>query len=74
MRLFIALEPSPEFREVLAELQGRLKAAGVEGRYLDPANLHLTLAFIGEWAEDVTPLLPTVLEPFSITLIPCGHF
>ena len=30
MRLFIALEPTPEFRDALAELQERLKAAGVE--------------------------------------------
>ena len=47
MRLFAALEPTPDFRNALAALQSRLREAGVTGRYLDSANLHLTLAFIG---------------------------
>ena len=76
MRLFIALEPSPAFREALAELQERLRAAGVGGRYLEPSNLHMTLAFIGEWpeAEKVTALLPAVRQPFSIALSHVGLF
>lgn len=74
MRLFVALEPSPEFREALAALQDRLRIAGVTGRYLDPSNLHLTLAFIGMWPEDVTALLPHVSEPFSIALSRLGVF
>ena len=74
MRLFIALEPTPEFRDALAELQDRLKAAGVEGRYLIPSNLHLTLAFIGEWLEDVSQILPIVENPFTITLSHLGVF
>lgn len=74
MRLFIALEPTPEFRDALAELQERLKAAGVEGRYLIPSNLHLTLAFIGEWQEDISQILPIVEKPFTITLSHLGVF
>ena len=62
------------FRIALTALQDRLRAAGVDGRYLDPSNLHLTLAFIGEWAEDVTPLLPRVEHPFSIRLSHPGVF
>ena len=58
MRLFVGIRPSEEFRAALALLQDRLRAAGVTGRYLDPSNLHLTLAFIGEWPEDVTEVLP----------------
>jgi len=74
MRLFVALQPSPAFREALAGLQERLRAAGVEGRYLAPANLHLTLAFIGEWPGDVTACLPAVEAPFPITLSRIGVF
>lgn len=74
MRLFVALEPSPQFREALAALQDRLRFAGVTGRYLEPFNLHLTLAFIGMWPEDVTALLPRVSAPFPIALSCLGVF
>ncbi len=74
MRLFVGLQPSPGFREALAALQGQLRAAGVTGRYLDPANLHMTLAFIGEWPADVTPLLPHPGESFDLTLSHPGLF
>ena len=74
MRLFVGLRPEEAFRAALKEAQDRLRAAGVEGRYLDPANLHLTLAFIGEWPEDVTPVLPAVTEPFEIELAGPGIF
>ena len=74
MRLFVGLEPSPDFREALAELQNRLKAAGVTGRYLDSANLHLTLAFIGMWPENISALLPPVEQPFSLALSQPGVF
>ena len=70
MRLFTGIRPSDDFRAALAELQERLRAAGITGRYLDPANLHMTLAFIGEWQEDITRILPPVEHPFTITL---GH-
>ena len=73
MRIFVALQPTPAFRDALATVQERLKAAGVTGRYLTPANLHLTLAFIGMWPEDVTELLPAV-EPFPLTLSHLGVF
>ena len=62
MRIFIGIRPSDEFRAALALLEDRLRDAGVTGRYLDPSNLHLTLAFIGEWPEDVTEVLPEVAE------------
>ena len=74
MRLFVGLRPSDTFREALSAAQDRLHAAGVAGRYLDPAYLHMTLAFIGEWPEDVTPLLPAVTRPFSIELSRPGIF
>lgn len=74
MRLFVGVEPTPDFRAALAEVQTRLLAAGAEGRYLPPSNLHMTLAFIGEWPEDVTDVLPAVPKPFSVTLSGLGVF
>ena len=74
MRLFAAVRPSPGFLAALADLRERLQAAGITGRYRDPDGLHLTLAFIGEWPEDVTEILPEVREPFSVTLSHLGIF
>ena len=74
MRIFVALQPAPAFRDALASLQDRLRAAGVTGRYLTPSNLHLTLAFIGMWPEDISGLLPSVQNPFPVTLSHLGIF
>lgn len=74
MRLFVGLRPSESLRAALAVLQDRLRAAGITGRYLDPRNLHMTLAFIGEWPENIIPVLPQVAHPFSIRLARPGIF
>ncbi len=74
MRRFVGLRPSEEFRGALAAVQARLQAAGVAARYLDPSNLHMTLAFIGEWPENIAAILPPVEEPFSLRLSHVGLF
>ncbi len=74
MRLFAAIEPSFTFREALVDLQGRLRAAGVQGRYMDAAGMHMTLAFIGEWPDAVTACLPPLEAPFDIALSHVGVF
>ena len=74
MRLFVGLRPSDEFRTALSELQSRLREAGVTARYLDPLNLHLTLAFIGEWPENCAGILPKVDHPFQLSLSHVGIF
>ena len=74
MRLFAAVRPSPGFLSALTVLQERLREAGVTGKYREPDGLHMTLAFIGEWPEDVTETLPAVLKPFEITLSHLGIF
>ena len=75
-RLFIALRPSPAFRDALASLQENLRAAGVTGRWLEPFNLHLTLAFIGERPdpEAVLSLLPPADQGFTMALSHPGLF
>ena len=74
MRLFIGLRPGEEFRTALCLLQDRLRAAGVMAGYLAPSNLHMTLAFIGEWPENIAGLLPPVDRPFTLRLSRAGLF
>ncbi len=74
MRLFVGLRPSEAFRAALSILQSRLQTAGIVAKYLDPSNLHMTLAFIGEWPENVSKILPVVDEPFQLTLSHVGCF
>ncbi len=74
MRLFTAIQPTPGFRAALEDLQQRLRETGVTGKYREADGLHLTLAFIGEWPEDITELLPVVRKPFSVTLSHLGIF
>ena len=74
MRLFVGLRPSDDFRTALAVLQERLHTAGITGRYLEPSNLHMTLAFVGEWPENITQALPPVGKPFPIILVHPGIF
>ena len=64
MRLFVGVRPDGEFLESLSRLKDSLRAAGVAGQYSPDENLHMTLAFIGEWPENVTGVLPRVKEPF----------
>lgn len=51
MRLFVAIELSEEMKKSLEDIQGRLRRMGIRGNYTRPENLHLTLAFIGEYSE-----------------------
>ena len=74
MRQFIALQPSPGFLAALEDVQERLRTAGVTGKFREASGLHMTLAFIGEWPEEVTEALPAVEKPFSITLSHLGYF
>ena len=70
MRLFIALNFSPRFREALSDITGRLAAESVFGRPTPPENHHLTLAFIGESerAEELGRLLLPAPGP-AFTLV-----
>ena len=51
MRLFIGISPTDDVRRVLVKAQNYLQRHGITGSYLTPENLHMTLAFIGEYPE-----------------------
>ena len=55
MRLFLAIQLSDEMKAALIESMHGLKKLGVKGRFIPARNLHLTLAFLGEY-QDATPV------------------
>ena len=77
MRLFIAVPLSAEFRDALAGLREQLRKSGVRGNYSRTENLHITLAFIGEYPdpEAVLEVLEKVrFKPFGLRLEGMGSF
>lgn len=77
MRLFIAIELEPEFRAALVELQDRMRRGGMTGRFTKEENLHLTLAFIGDYgdADRVLDVMASVpFESMHLELSGFGRF
>ena len=77
MRLFIAIQLSDEMKKALVACMHDLKKQGVEGNYVPAQNLHLTLAFIGEYDDPagVKRVLESVpLPPFRLSLSEKGNF
>lgn len=77
MRLFIAIRLSEELRSALKDVQAGLRRRGMRGNYTNVENLHLTLAFIGEYPDPqaVLDAMETVpFAPFSLRLDGFGHF
>ena len=77
MRLFIAILLSEEMREALCQIQDEFWDNGVRGNYTKEENLHLTLAFIGEYpnAEEVLEVIRSVsMKPFELRLSGIGAF
>ncbi|MBQ9624777.1 MAG: hypothetical protein IJR47_01585 [Clostridia bacterium] len=71
VRLFVAVDLSGEVKDALEDIQGQIKGSGVRGRYTARENLHITLAFIGEYgdAQAVLDALEGVrFEPFELGL------
>lgn len=83
MRCFVAVDVSAEAREALGQAQAALRAAGrrADVRWLDPAALHLTLAFLGEVPEAQAARVGRALggvagrhAAFALTLVGVGGF
>jgi len=77
MRLFIAISLSPEIRGALRKVQDEMFDRGVRGNFTPEANMHLTLAFIGDY-PDPEPVLDALAEveftPFPLSLDGIGSF
>ena len=77
MRLFVAVNFNEEILAALEETQAMLQKRGLRGRYAPPENLHLTLAFLGEYPDPdrVLEVMDTLdFDPFPLTLEGFGRF
>ena len=73
MRLFAAIELNPEMKAALAAMQDQMRAQRVAGNYTPVENLHVTLAFIGEYPDPEDIPLPE-FTPFELKLSGYGSF
>lgn len=77
MRLFIAIQLSETMKKALVNMMHELKKQGVEGSYVPAQNLHMTLAFIGEYDDPakVKAIINKVAVPeFRLSLSDMGNF
>lgn len=77
MRLFLAINLSDEMKDALLDVQNAMYDHGMRGNYTSEENMHLTLAFIGEYpdAEPVLEALSGVtFTPFELSLEGIGCF
>jgi len=77
MRLFIAIKFNSEIKNALLSMQEQLKRANIRGNYTKPENLHLTLAFIGEYGDPdyvLETLEQVKFKPFELALDGVGSF
>ena len=77
MRLFAALTLSGRMLQAVWDLEKALQAAGVTGHYSEKSNLHLTLAFIGEYPDPEKAMRAVenvAFAPFRMELKGLGTF
>lgn len=77
MRLFIAIQLSDPMKKALVNMMHELKKQGVEGNYVPAQNLHMTLAFIGEYDDParIKEVISRVPVPeFRMSLSDRGNF
>ena len=77
MRLFIAVGLTNEMKDSIEAVQDELKAQRVRGNYTVRENMHLTLAFIGEYSDPdyVLEVMENVhFKPFKLTMNRVGMF
>ena len=77
MRLFIAINLSDAMRDALTAAQDEMYGKGIRGNFTPRENMHLTLAFIGEYPdkEQVMDALSSVtFSAFSLSLSGLGCF
>lgn len=68
IRAFIAIEIPPEVIKKIAELQDHFKVLNLDAAWVKPANIHLTLKFLGEVDPKLlSQVKETILNSLSST-------
>jgi RNA 2',3'-cyclic 3'-phosphodiesterase len=81
IRTFIGIDIGKPIRDRLVGLQETLGRTGVEVKWVEPENLHVTLLFLGEVDEREVPSVCTAIsdaaakhEPFTMSIETAGCF
>lgn len=81
MRTFIAIPFIEQAYQELAQLQDKLCKSNADVKWVEPANIHLTLKFLGEIDDEQVVKIKTSLDeivknhrPFNIHLAKIGAF
>ena len=81
LRCFIAIDIAAQTRNELRELIGILKQCGGDIKWVIPENVHVTLKFLGDTAEEMLPKISASLsavissyKPFSVKVHGTGVF
>ncbi len=81
MRAFIAIDLPVEIKDYLGRIEERLKTSAADVKWVSPANIHLTLKFLGEIDEQKKDSLIRIIESiakdkdaFSLRLSSAGAF
>jgi RNA 2',3'-cyclic 3'-phosphodiesterase len=81
LRCFIAIDISVQTRNEIGELIDILRECNGDIKWVMPENVHVTLKFLGETAEDMVPKISASLsavtasyKPFSIKIHGTGVF
>ncbi len=69
IRLFIAIELSPENQEKLFNIIKEFKSSGADVRWVKPGNIHLTLKFLGyvetSKIDEISKIIETTAGEFT---------
>lgn len=71
IRAFIAVELPEELRREVAAFEAELKRAGADVKWVEAANLHLTLKFLGNVTEEQ---IASLKEPLAQACRPLSRF
>jgi len=81
LRVFIAVDLNEDQKDELCSMQKELKKEFNSVKWVEPANLHVTLKFIGEAEEEELDLFSSLVKkavkgftPFEVSLKKLGFF
>jgi 2'-5' RNA ligase len=70
IRVFIAIELPEEVKRILTELETRLQSKKYPAKWVIPANIHLTLKFLGDISVNSIPDIREVMEEAALYTAP----